>query len=119
MYSHKAKKLFLNPHNVGALPGATHVGTEGQRGLGNYMVIFLRVEAGEVAEATFQTYGCPGAIACGCELTDMVTGRSVEEALDITAEQIVESLGGLPLGKQHCAALALGALRNALAGGSD
>lgn len=118
MYSEKVRKHFLEPHNVGPLEDATHVGAEGQPGLGNYAVMFLKVQDGRIVEAAFQTYGCVGAISCSCELTDMVTGKSAEEALQITPEQLIDSLGGLPLGKHHCAGLALGALRAALTGES-
>jgi NifU-like protein involved in Fe-S cluster formation len=118
MYTEKVKGHFLSPHNVGPLEGATHVGRQGQPGLGNYMVFYLRVESGRIAGAAFQTYGCVGAIACGSELTDMVAGKAIEEALGIEPEDVLRSLGGLPLGKRHCAGLAIGALRNALAGGS-
>ena len=114
MYSEKAKRHFLSPHNVGPLEGATHVGTEGSPGAGNYVVIFLKVESGRIAQAAFQTYGCAGAISCACEITDMVAARTVEEALAITPEEVIASLGGLPLGKHHCAGLAVGALRKAL-----
>ncbi len=116
MYSEKVRRHFMEPHNAGALEGATHTGTEGKAGEGNYMVLHLKVESGRIVRATFQTYGCVGAIAAGCELTDMVAGMSVEEALSMTPEDVLQALGGLPLGKEHCAALAVGALRNALKG---
>jgi NifU-like protein involved in Fe-S cluster formation len=114
MYSEKVREHFLSPHNVGLLEDATHTGSEGKPGEGNYMVIYLRIESGVITKAAFQTYGCVGAIACGCELTDMVVGKSPEEALKITSKDILDALGGLPLGKEHCAGLATGALRNAL-----
>ena len=114
MYSEKVTRHFLNPHNVGPLEDATHVGTEGSPGAGNYVMIFLKVEGERIVKASFQTYGCAGAISCACELTDMAVGKTVQEALSITAEELTESLGGLPLGKGHCAGLAVGALRKAL-----
>ena len=118
MYSEKVRRHFQEPQNAGALEDATHVGREGQPGAGNYMVIYLKVEGGKIARATFQTYGCVGAIACGSELTQMIMGKTPEEALAVTPEQLLRSLGGLPLGKEHCAGLTVGALRNALAGKS-
>jgi nitrogen fixation NifU-like protein len=118
LYSEKVRKHFLNPQNAGSLPDATHIGKEGQPGAGNYMVIYLRVEGGRIARAAFQTYGCAGAIACGSELTQMAIGTTTEEALRITQEELLQSLGGVPLGKEHCAGLAIGALRNALSGKS-
>lgn len=113
MYSDKVRRHFLDPHNVGPLPYPTHEGRAGRPGVGNYMVIQLKVESDRIVSAAFQTYGCVGAISCGCELTDMVTGRSVEEALDLQAEDLLRSLGGLPMGKEHCAGLAVSALRKA------
>ena len=114
MYSEKVREHFLYPHNVGPLEDATHTGSEGKPGEGNYMVIQLRIESGVIAKASFQTYGCVGAIACGCELPDMVVGKSPADALAITPRDILEALGGLPLGKELCAGLAAGALRDAL-----
>ena len=83
------------------------------------MVIQLKVEADRISAAAFQTYGCAGAIACGCELTDMVFDKNVREALGIQPEDIIHALGGLPAGKEHCARLALDALREALADEAD
>jgi NifU-like protein involved in Fe-S cluster formation len=117
-YSDKVRKHFFSPHNVGPLAGATHVGTEGSAGQGNYVVIHLRVEEDTISEAAFQTYGCVGAISSACELTDMVAGKTVADALSIEPQDVLDSLGGLPLGKEHCAGLAVSALRKALRGGS-
>jgi NifU-like protein involved in Fe-S cluster formation len=114
MYSQKVTQHFLHPHNVYRMEDATHTGTEGKAGEGNYMVIYLKVEGGRIVRASCQTYGCVGAVSSGCELADLVVGKSPEEALSITPEDVLQALGGLPLGKEHCAALAVGALRKAL-----
>jgi NifU-like protein involved in Fe-S cluster formation len=89
-------------------------GTEGAPGAGNYMVITLQLRDGVIASALFQTYGCPGAIACGSCLTEWVTGLGIEEAKAITPSALATRLGGLPLGKEHCADLAVAALQKAL-----
>jgi len=93
--SQKVRKHFLEPHNVGPLKTRR---TRGGRaaGQGNYMVLQLRVESGRIAAAAFQTYGCVGAISSGCELTDMVTGKTVAEALSIQPEDLLRSLGDCP-----------------------
>jgi NifU-like protein involved in Fe-S cluster formation len=105
---------FLNPRNAGVLENADGVGTEGSPGAGNFMVIAVRLRAGVIEEAKFQTYGCAGAIAAGSCLTEWITGRTVVEAAAITAAELNARLGGLPLGKEHCASLAVAALRRAL-----
>ncbi len=115
MYSQTAKDHFLNPRNVGVLEDADGIGVEGTAGEGNHMVIALRIADGVIQAARFQTYGCPGAIVCGSYLTEWITGMPATEAAGIPAPDLEEQLGGLPLGKSHCAALAVAALRKALA----
>jgi nitrogen fixation NifU-like protein len=105
---------FNHPRNVGTLESPTAVGTEGVPGQGNYMAIHIRVEAGRITDIRYQTYGCPGAIACGSAVTELARGRTLEEAEGITRDDVDRLLGGLPLGKGHCADLAVNALRNAL-----
>lgn len=113
-YSPQTLDHFNRPRNVGALPNPTAVGNEGKPGAGNYMVIHIRVEAGCIVEICYQTYGCPGAIACGSAVTELAKGRRLEEAAAITRDDVDKLLGGLPLGKGHCADLAVKALRDAL-----
>jgi len=114
-YSSTALKHFTNPNNVGRLDDASAVGQAGSPGQGNFMVVYLRVASGRVTKATFQTYGCPAAIASGSITTELVTGRTLEEAAQVTAQTILDALGGLPLGRAHCADLAAMALGQALA----
>jgi nitrogen fixation NifU-like protein len=78
------------------------------------MVIYLKASAGIISAITFQTYGCPGAICCGSAVTELVKGHAFKDAQAIDAPRILDFLGGLPLGKRHCAGLAVSALRNAL-----
>ncbi len=114
MYSDVIQDHFFNPRNAGELENADGVGTEGSPGSGNFMVVAVRVRAGLIEAARFQTYGCAGAIAAGSYLTEWITGLRAEEAAAITPGELDKQLGGLPLGKEHCAALAVGALRRAL-----
>ena len=113
-YSAQLLDHFNHPRNVGTLENPTAVGTEGVPGQGNYMVIHIRAEAGRILDIRYQTYGCPGAIACGSAVTELAKGKTLEEAKAITREDVDRHLGGLPLGKGHCADLAVNALRNAL-----
>jgi len=115
-YSKEAMDHFSNPRNVGALKEPDRVGTGGKVGQGPYVQIYVKVRDGRIDEISFQTYGCPAAIASASKLTDMVKGKTVEEALGTAPEALIEAIGGLPLGKHHCARIAVGALRDALAG---
>ncbi|MGC4044728.1 MAG: iron-sulfur cluster assembly scaffold protein [Armatimonas sp.] len=115
MYSAVVQEHFHQPRRVGPLAGATHTGTAGVVGEGPYLVLWLRVdESHRIQEAAYQTFGCPAAIASGSMLAELVEGKSVSEALLLSEESIVESLGGLPEGKDHCPRLAVHALKKAL-----
>ena len=102
-----------NPRNVGEIPGAP-VGQAGTPGQGPFVCLWLRIEGGVVADARFKTYGCPSAIASGSVLTEMVKGRAICDCAAIDAGQLLDALGGLPLGKGPCADLAVAALHDAL-----
>jgi nitrogen fixation protein NifU and related proteins len=115
-YSPRTVEHFNSPRNVGTLEHPTAVGSAGTPGRGNYMVIHILLEAGCIRDIRYQTYGCPGAIAAGSAVTELAKGKTVEEAAGITRDAVDGLLGGLPLGKGHCADLAVGALQNALAG---
>ena len=114
MYSATVLDHFARPRNVGVLEDASAVGHGGIPGRGNYLVLYLRIERARISEARFQTYGCPAAIASGSILTELVTGRTVAEVGAFEEEYLTEKLGGLPLGREHCAQLAVTALRAAL-----
>ena len=114
MYSDQVKEHFANPRNMGELEEADAEGRAGEPGRGNYMIIWVRVEGERIAETGFKTYGCPPAIAAGSCVTEMAKGRTVQQALKITREEVIEALGGLPLGREHCAALAVESLSNAV-----
>ena len=113
-YSPQTLDHFNHPRNVGTLDNPTAVGCEGVPGRGNHMVIHIRVAAGRISEIRYQTYGCPGAIACGSAATELAKGKTLAEAAAITRDDVEKLLGGLPLGKGHCAGLAVNALQDAL-----
>ena len=113
-YSPAVLDHFQNPRNTGVLPDADAVGKSGTPGRGNYMIIHLKIEDGRISNASFQTYGCPGVIACGSMITTMAKGKTIDEARKISRPEIIDRLGGLPLGKHHCAGLAAAALHDAL-----
>jgi len=101
--------------NQGVLPDAEVIGQEGIAGEGPFMILYLRFDGEQIAAARFETYGCPAAIASGNWLTNWLVGKTIENAGVIEAEDLMRMLGGLPLGKEHCAFLAIKALRSALA----
>jgi nitrogen fixation NifU-like protein len=107
---------FLEPYHQGIADAdaADAVGQEGIPGEGPYMTVTLRTESERLVEGRFETYGCPAAVACGSWLMKWIEGKTVAQAATIETADIAAVLGGLPLGKEHCAQLAIGALRSAL-----
>jgi NifU-like protein involved in Fe-S cluster formation len=120
MYNATVTDHFSNPRHIGTLDTRNTdvlVGQDGVRGGGNYMTLYLRVGGDQITEARFQTYGCPAAIASGSWVAEWVVGKTPNVALSLEAREVEQGLGGLPLGKEHCALLAVNALRAALAAG--
>jgi nitrogen fixation NifU-like protein len=113
MFSALAADHIAVPRNVGPLEEATHRGVAGVPGDGPHMILWFQVENGCIQKAAYATYGCPAAIASGSITATLLTGRTVEQALRLTAEDIIRVLQGLPEGKQDCAQLAATALQNA------
>lgn len=113
MYSELAQAHISNPHNPGPLGSATHNGVAGVPGEGPYMILWFEVRADVILRAAFRTFGCAAATAAGSITTVLLTGRTVEQALRLTAWDIDLVLGGLPEGKEHCPRLAVEAVRNA------
>ena len=114
-YSPKVLELFRNPKNAGAMEDATVSATAGSPICGDVIAIYLKIGEGDVIErATFESYGCAANIATASILTEMVKGKTLREAWDITWRDVAEELGGLPSIKFHCGALAVGALRRAI-----
>ena len=114
MYSQKVLDHFKNPHNQGDMPDADAVGQEGNPVCGDVMKIYLKIENNIIKDVKFETLGCAAAIAVSSDLTDMVKGKTLEEALKVTKDDIVSDLGGLPAQKLHCSMLGVDALRQAI-----
>jgi nitrogen fixation protein NifU and related proteins len=115
MYNEKVVEHFNNPRNVGELPDADAVGETGSFKCGDTMKLYIKVENGRIVDVRFQTYGCGAAIASSSMLTEMVKGKTLDEALEITNQDVADELGGLPPLKLHCSNLAADALHNAIA----
>lgn len=114
-YSEKVMDHFLHPRNVGEIADASGVGTVGNPVCGDIMKMYLKIENGKITDAKFKTFGCGAAISTSSMVTEMVKGKSIEEALSITNKAVAEALGGLPPVKLHCSVLAEQALKKALA----
>ena len=115
MYSEKVMDHFSNPRNVGEIENADGVGTVGNAKCGDIMRIFLKVEDGVIVDVKFKTFGCGAAIATSSMATEMVKGKTIEEALKVTNKAVAEALDGLPPVKMHCSLLAEEALHAAIA----
>ena len=116
MYSEKVMDHFMNPRNVGEIENASGVGEVGNAKCGDIMKIYIKVDDNDViTDVKFKTFGCCAAIATSSMATEMVKGKSIDEALKVTNEMVTESLGGLPPVKLHCSVLAEEALHAAIA----
>ncbi|NLA04530.1 MAG: Fe-S cluster assembly scaffold protein NifU [Firmicutes bacterium] len=114
MYNERVIDHFTNPRNVGEMPEADIVGESGSFKCGDTMKIYLKIEKERISEVKFQTFGCGAAIASSSMLTEMVKGKTLEEAQQVTNEDVALELGGLPPLKMHCSNLAADALRDAI-----
>ena len=110
----KVLEHLLNPRNVGDLPNADGVGEVGAVSCGDVLRIGIRVRDGRITEARFRTFGCGTAIACSSVTTELLVGRTIEEALKFSNEEVSRALGGLPPAKAHCPVLAEEAVKAAL-----
>lgn len=107
-------RLFNDPRTLGPLPGADVTGRAGVQGEGPFLHMHLKFAGDWIESARFETYGCPVAVACGSWVTQWVAGRTPEQAGLLEAGDLIRLLGGVPLGKEHCADLAVSALRDGL-----
>ncbi len=115
LYNDKVMDHFLNPHNVGEIENADGIGTYGSPVCGDMMQMSINVDKNDIiTDAKFKTFGCGSAIASSSMATDMIIGKSVEEALELSNQKIVEELGGLPAVKLHCSVLAEHAIKAAI-----
>lgn len=114
MYSEKVMDHFSNPRNVGEIEDANAVGEVGNAVCGDIMKIYMKIEDNIIKEVKFKTFGCGAAIATSSMATEMVKGKTVEEALELTNKAVMEALDGLPPEKVHCSVLAEQAIQSAL-----
>jgi nitrogen fixation NifU-like protein len=114
MYSDKVIDHFTNPRNVGEIENADGVGEKVSSSCGDRMKVFLKVEGDVIKDIKFQTYGCGAAIASSSMMSELVIGKTLQEALDLTNDQVADALGGLPAPKLHCSNLAADALHEAI-----
>jgi len=105
---------FTNPRNVGDMEDADGVGTEGNPTCGDAMKIYIKVQDDRIVDAKFKTFGCGAAIAVSSMVTEMVKGKTLDEALAISKEAVANELGGLPPQKMHCSNLGADALKKAI-----
>jgi len=105
---------FKNPQNVGEIENPDGIGHVGNPVCGDIMELYIKVDNGKIADAKFKTFGCGAAIATSSMVTEMVKGKSIEEALQISNRAVAEALGGLPAVKMHCSVLAEEALKSAI-----
>jgi nitrogen fixation NifU-like protein len=115
MYSEKVMDHFTNPRNVGTLENANGIGQVGNARCGDIMKMYIRVEDGIILDARFRTFGCGAAIATSSMATEMIKGKTLEEALQLTNKAVAQALDGLPPAKIHCSVLAEEAVRAAIA----
>jgi nitrogen fixation protein NifU and related proteins len=114
-YSDKVMDHFMNPRNVGEIADASGVGTVGNPVCGDIMKMFIKVDdGGIITDAKFKTFGCGAAISTSSMATELIIGKSVEEALKLTNKAVAQALDGLPAIKMHCSVLAEDAIRSAI-----
>ena len=114
LYSEKVMDHFSNPRNVGEIENADGIGEVGNAKCGDIMKMYLKIDNGVITDVKFKTFGCGAAIATSSIATEMVKGKTIEEALKLTNKAVVEALDGLPPVKLHCSVLAEQAMKSAL-----
>jgi nitrogen fixation NifU-like protein len=114
MYSELVMEHFTNPRNVGIIEDADGIGKEGNPVCGDLMEIFIKIKDNRIDDIKFRTFGCGAAIATSSMVTEMVKGKTLDEALEVSNQAVAKALGGLPPIKMHCSNLAADALHKAI-----
>jgi nitrogen fixation protein NifU and related proteins len=114
MYSKKVLELFKCPHNMGKISNPDGVGKVGNIICGDVMYLYIKIKGDRIADIKFETFGCASAIATSSMITDLAKGKTIEEALRITKQNVADALDGLPPIKMHCSNLAAEALHEAI-----
>lgn len=114
MYSEKVMEHFRNPRNMGEMENPDGIGKVGNPVCGDVMELYIKVKNNIIIDARFQTFGCGAAIATSSMVTELVKGKSMDEALEISNKAVADALGGLPPVKIHCSVLAEEALKSAI-----
>ncbi len=114
IYSEKVMDHFANPRNVGVIENADGVGEVGNAKCGDIMKMYLKIKDGIIEDVKFQTFGCGAAVATSSMATELIKGKSIDEALKLTNKAVVEALDGLPPAKLHCSVLAEQAMKAAI-----
>jgi nitrogen fixation protein NifU and related proteins len=114
MYSEKVMDHFMNPRNVGEIPDADGVGEVGNAKCGDIMKVYLKISDNIIVDAKFKTFGCGSAIASSSMATELIKGKTVDEAWQLTNKAVAEALDGLPPVKMHCSVLAEEAIHKAI-----
>lgn len=113
-YSKKVLAHFRKPHNLGKIKNADGVGEVGNLSCGDVMKLYIKVADNKISDVKFETYGCAAAIATSSITTDLVKGKTIDEALAMTNKEVIDSLDGLPPIKIHCSLLSVDALNEAI-----
>ena len=114
LYSEKVMDHFRNPRNVGVIENADGVGEVGNAKCGDIMKIYLKIENDTIVDVKFETFGCGSAIASSSMATEMIKGKKISEALELSNKAVAEALDGLPPAKMHCSVLAEEAIKSAV-----
>ena len=114
LYSEVGMDHFMHPRNVGVIENADGVGEVGNAKCGDIMKIYLKIEGETIVDVKFETFGCGSAIASSSMATEMIKGKPISEAMNLTIKAVAEALEGLPVHKLHCSVLAEEAIKNAL-----
>jgi nitrogen fixation NifU-like protein len=113
-YTEKVLDHFRNPRNMGELKDPDGIGTVGNPTCGDVMTIYLKIKEGKITDIKFKTYGCAAAIASSSIATELVKGKTIDEAMEFSRDDVAKELGGLPAVKMHCSNLAAEALHEAI-----